>query len=132
MVHRLPISCEQDIVEARRVARKAAGEAGFNQVDSCRVVVSLSELARNILFYAKVGTVMIRTIDEDERTGIEILAEDRGPGIPDTQSATLDGFTTSQRLGKGLPAARRLMDEFRLDSTPGVGTLVIVRKWVNY
>jgi serine/threonine-protein kinase RsbT len=124
------ILAEQDIVVARQKGRTMAGELGFSVVDQCRIATSISELARNIFLYAGEGTVHIRSLDNGKGlSGIEIIARDNGPGISDTKLAMLDGYSTSNGLGMGLPGTQRLMDEFQLKSEPGVGTTVIIRKW---
>lgn len=109
-----------------------AKELGFSVVDQCRIATSISELARNIFLYAGKGTVHIRSLDNNSsQLGLEIVAKDYGPGIPNTKLAMLDGFSTSKGLGMGLPGTQRLMDEFQLKSTPGIGTTVTIRKWLS-
>jgi serine/threonine-protein kinase RsbT len=125
------IVLEQDIVVARQKGRALAKELGFNIVDQCRIATCISELARNIFHYAQEGIVQLRFINSDNRLGIEIVAEDQGPGINDINLAMLDGYSTSQGLGMGLPGTRRLMDEFFLNSEAGKGTIVTVRKWID-
>ncbi len=131
MADKVEILAEQDIVIARQSGRAIARELGFSIVDQSRIATSISELARNIFLYAGKGTVHIRPLDNNGKLGIEIVAEDRGPGIRDTKLAILDGFSTSNGLGMGLPGTQRLMDEFQLNSEPGVGTTVVVRKWLS-
>ncbi len=131
MADKVEILAEQDIVIARQRGRAIARELGFSIVDQSRIATSISELARNIFLYAGKGTVHIRPLDKNGKLGIEIVAEDRGPGIRDTKLAMLDGFSTSNGLGMGLPGTQRLMDEFQLNSEPGVGTTVVVRKWFS-
>lgn len=126
------IVLEQDIVVARQKGRTLAKELGFNVVDQCRIATCISELARNIFHYAQQGTIELRLINNNNHLGIEIVAKDQGPGINDINLAMLDGFSTSQGLGMGLPGTRRLMDEFYLNSAPGKGTLVTVRKWLTF
>lgn len=125
------IALEQDIVVARQKGRALAKELGFNIVDQCRIATCISELARNIFHYAQKGIVQLRDINSDNRLGIEIVAKDQGPGINDIDLAMLDGYSTSQGLGMGLPGTRRLMDEFFINSEEGKGTKVIVRKWLE-
>lgn len=128
---RISINKELDIVTARQAGRLLAREIGFDRVDETRITTVISELARNIVQYATEGTVYIRTTYENGRKGIEILASDDGPGIENIQLALRDGFSTSRGLGAGLPGARRLMDEFDIKSTVGIGTQVMVRKWLK-
>lgn len=125
------ILAECDIVAARQKGRAIAKELGFSVVDQSRIATGISELARNIFLYAGKGTVHIRLLAENGRNGMEIIAADDGPGISDTKLAMLDGFSTSNGLGMGLPGTQRLMDEFELKSEVGVGTKVVVRKWLN-
>jgi len=128
---RISICDEIDIVAARQGGRMLAREVGFSLVDETRITTSISELARNIVFYAKEGTVYIRTANFNKLKGIEILANDEGPGIENIQLALKDGFSTSRGLGAGLPGVRRLMDEFEIKSEIGAGTQVLIRKWLK-
>jgi serine/threonine-protein kinase RsbT len=125
----ISIQNENDIVLARRTIREAAVQLGFGQTDVTRIVTAASELARNIFKYAREGTMRWRLVEKDARAGIELQFADQGPGIENIELALQDGFSTSGGLGMGLPGARRLMDEFELQSTPGQGTLVTLRKW---
>ena len=126
---RVPISSDQDIVLARQKGRSLAFASGFSAVDSTLIATAISELARNIVSYAKKGEIVLRTLQESRRKGILIIASDDGPGIPDLRLALRDGFSTSGSLGLGLPGVRRLMDEFQIASSPGEGTVVKVTKW---
>ena len=125
----ITIDLDADIVRARREGRQLAADLGFTAVDATLVATAISELARNILLYARRGEILIRPVEQDGRRGLVVVARDEGPGIPDTGSALRDGFSTSGRLGLGLPGVRRLMDEFEIVSTAGRGTEVIARKW---
>lgn len=124
------ILIEQDIVVARQKGRTLARDLGFSVVDQCRIATSISELARNIFHYAAQGVIHLQPILDNGRWGIEISAQDNGPGIEDVNLAMMDGYSTSCGLGMGLPGTRRLMDEFFLDSAAGRGTKVIARKWL--
>ncbi len=68
-------------------------------------------------------------VQHDGRRGIEVVAEDQGPGIADVPQAMQDGFSTIGGLGSGLPGVARLMDECKIASAPGVGTRIVARKW---
>jgi serine/threonine-protein kinase RsbT len=125
------ISTESDIVTARQKGRFLAKELGFSVVDQCRIATGISELARNIFLYASTGNILISCIIKNSRQGIEIVAEDNGPGISDIKLALLDGFSTSNGLGMGLPGCQRLMDEFEIDSELGIGTKIIIKKWLG-
>ena len=127
----VPIRIDLDIVTARQQGRAVASEIGFSGSELTVIATAISELARNILKFAKVGEVIIRPIHQSTRWGIMIIARDQGPGIPNVQLALRDGYTTSQGLGLGLPGARRLMDEFEIVSVVGKGTTVTIRKWIE-
>jgi serine/threonine-protein kinase RsbT len=128
----LVIAGEDDIVIARRRAREIAVAAGFGAVDQSRIATAVSELTRNIVRYAtdSRGEARIRALPVSPRgRGIEIVVRDEGPGIADIERAMEAGFTSGGGLGMGLPGTRRLMDEMEIDSAPGRGTVVTIRKW---
>jgi serine/threonine-protein kinase RsbT len=119
-----------DIVTARQEGRALARDLGFEGSDLTVIATAISELARNILEYARIGEVTIGRAQKGPRTGLVIVAADEGPGIPDIPRALLDGFSTGKGLGLGLPGVKRLMDEFEIVSAVGRGTTVTVRKWI--
>jgi serine/threonine-protein kinase RsbT len=123
------INSDQDIVTARQKGRALATELGFSTGDATLIATAISELARNIVSYARRGEVTLKIVDGSGRQGILVIASDDGPGIPDIRQALRDGFSTSGSLGLGLPGVRRLMDEFEITSQPGRGTIVAVKKW---
>jgi serine/threonine-protein kinase RsbT len=123
------ITSDQDIVAARQSGRALAAELGFSATDSTLIATAISELARNIVSYARKGEITVKTIHGPSRQGILVIASDDGPGIADVLQAMRDGFSTSGSLGLGLPGVRRLMDEFQIASQPGHGTTVTVKKW---
>jgi serine/threonine-protein kinase RsbT len=123
------INSDQDIVLARQKGRTMATELGFSSGDATLIATAISELARNIVTYARRGKITLRRAQGSSRVGILIVASDDGPGIPDIGQALRDGFSTSGSLGLGLPGVRRLMDEFKITSQPGRGTIVAVKKW---
>lgn len=125
----VPINSDQDIVTARQNGRSLAIALGFSSTDAIMIATAISELARNIVTYARRGEVKISTICKSARTGIQLVARDAGPGIPDINQALRDGFSTSESLGLGLPGVKRLMDEFECISEVGQGTTVTARKW---
>ena len=127
----LYITVELDIVRAQKIIRNKAGELGFGITDVTRIITATSELARNISKYAGTGVMRYRKISVDSKTGIELLFEDNGPGIPDIDQAMQIGFTTAKGLGMGLPGAKKLMGEMELESEVGRGTKVTVRKWIG-
>jgi serine/threonine-protein kinase RsbT len=126
---RVAINSDQDIVLARQKGRVMATELGFSTGDATLIATAISELARNIISYARKGQITLKMVNGLNRQGIAVIATDDGPGIPDIHQALRDGFSTSGSLGLGLPGVRRLMDEFEISSQPGRGTTVAVKKW---
>ena len=106
-----------------------AMELGFSSGDATLIATAISELARNIVSYARKGQIMLKGVQGSSRVGILVIASDEGPGILDIRQALRDGFSTSGSLGLGLPGVRRLMDEFEITSQPKLGTTVAVKKW---
>ena len=127
----VPVRSDLDIVTARVEGRELAKEIGFGVIDQARIATAISELTRNIVQYADHGQAMIRPVELAGRSGIEVVCEDQGPGIPDIELALRDGYSTSKSLGMGMSGAKRLMDEFEIQSEIGVGTTVTVRKWLR-
>ena len=128
------IAQELDIVSARQTARAFAKELGFGAMDQSRITTAVSELARNVVRYATNGqgqAHMCQVSAPDGRVGIEIVVEDDGPGIADVRLAMQQGFTSGKGLGLGLGGTKRLMDEMDVDSAPGRGTRVTIRKWLQ-
>ncbi len=125
----LPIRTETDIVLARRAVREAAQALGFGITDTTRIVTAASELARNIFKYAGEGKLFLRGLQRADASGIELVFEDHGPGIPSIAQALEPGYSTSGGFGMGLTGAKRLMDEMDIRSTVGQGTTVTVKKW---
>ena len=122
---------EHDIAVARGEARAAAAAVGFRLVDQTRIATVASELARNVVKYARRGRMIALAADAaDGRRGLRLIFEDSGPGIPDVEAAMRDGFSTGRGLGKGLPGSKRLVDEFEIESSPGKGTRVTVVRWL--
>jgi serine/threonine-protein kinase RsbT len=126
---RVNVESEADIVIVRRAVRDAAKGLGFGVTDLTRIVTAVSELARNIVLYAECGVVRWEGLHVQGVRGIELVFEDQGPGIADLELALEKGYSTGGGLGLGLPGARRLMDEMEIESKPGEGTRVTVRKW---
>ena len=127
----MAINSDQDIVTARQRGRALAADLGFSSTDSILIATAISELARNIVSYARKGEITLKAIHGSSRHGILVVASDNGPGIPDVLQAMRDGFSTSGSLGLGLPGVRRLVDEFQIASQPGRGTTVTVKKWTQ-
>jgi serine/threonine-protein kinase RsbT len=126
---RLRIARDPDISTAVLRIGEFADGLGFTVVPRSMIVTAASELATNILKYAGSGELWVRAVERGRSQGLEIVAADRGPGIGDTAQALRDNFSTGGTLGLGLPAVRRLMDEFKLESEVGKGTRVTIRKW---
>ena len=122
---------EWDIVAARQVGRNVAKELGFGTVDQARITTTISELARNIYLYAGQGQICIEKVYDNGKTGLRVIAEDKGPGISDIRRVMEDGYTTSGGLGAGLPGVKRLMDDFDIDSDVGKGTRITSTKWLR-
>ncbi len=123
------ISSDLDIVEARQRGRTLATELGFTVGDATLIATAISELARNIVFYARRGEIALKRITDHTKQGLMVIARDEGPGILDIEQAMRDGFSSSGSLGLGLPGVKRLVDEFEIASEVGRGTTVTVKKW---
>lgn len=125
----LGIRTERDILAARHTVRDAAALIGFGQTEVTRIVTAASELARNIFKYAGEGVMRWHALEGADRAGIELQFIDQGPGIADLELAMQEGYTSGGGLGMGLPGARRLVDDFEIQSAVGQGTRVVLRKW---
>lgn len=123
------ITRDTNIVEARAAARDLATRVGFTGTDQVLIATAVSEIARNIIEYAGSGEVVLSVIQDHSRLGMQVIARDQGPGIKNIPLAMQDGYSGSGSLGLGLPGSRRLMDEFLVESTVGMGTTVTMRKW---
>ena len=125
----LPIRTSDDVVRVRQQVRTRAIEIGLSLVDQTKIVTAASELARNTLDYGGGGDVRIDVLQEGMRKGLRMTFEDRGPGIPDIEKALTDHYTTGGGMGLGLGGAKRLSNEFRIESAVGVGTTVTIARW---
>ncbi|MET1077060.1 MAG: anti-sigma regulatory factor [Pseudomonas sp.] len=123
------IQIEQDVVLARQLARKLAQECGMRLIDLTKLVTAVSELARNTMVYGGGGDMDWCIVDEAARTGLRLTFRDEGPGIPDLKLAMTDGWTSGGGLGLGLTGAKRLVDDFELETSAGAGTRVTITKW---
>ncbi|MDQ7996285.1 MAG: anti-sigma regulatory factor [Luteibacter sp.] len=123
------VRIEQDVVLARQTARKLAVECGLRLVDQTKLITAASELARNAVIYGGGGDMDWEILEEERRKGLRLVFRDEGPGIPDLKLAMTDGWTSGGGLGLGLTGAKRLVDDFSVESTPGVGTRVMICKW---
>jgi serine/threonine-protein kinase RsbT len=129
MSDRIEVGSDQDVVRVRQLVRTVAVDVKLSLVDQTKLVTAASELARNTLVYGGGGTVEVSRLENGRRKGIRIVFADRGPGIPDLDLALTDGYTTGGGLGLGLSGARRLVDEFDIDTRVGEGTSITVTKW---
>jgi serine/threonine-protein kinase RsbT len=125
----LPLRSEQDIVVGRRTVRTLTQEQGFSLVDQTKLVTAASELARNAVIYGGGGTLKWEIVVDGAKRGVRLTFEDQGPGIPDLKLAMTDGWTSGGGLGLGLSGARRLVNEFEIQSDVGVGTRISVTRW---
>jgi serine/threonine-protein kinase RsbT len=123
------IRVDADIVTARQEGRVLASQIGFSNSDQVLIATAISEAARNILQYARSGEIVLDHIQYGEKEGILIIARDLGPGIKDTRRVMEDGYSSSGGLGLGLPGIKRLMSEMDIQSTPGKGTTLTIKKW---
>lgn len=129
---RIIIISEVDIFKARRIGREMASSLGFDEVETGKIEIALSELATNLIKHRTInGEIVLRPINDYRRIGMEIRAEDKGPGIKDLELALKGGFSTRGTLGIGLSGVKRLMDDFSVESKIGKGTLVTARKWLK-
>lgn len=124
-----PIRSQEDIVRVRQATRERAISQGFSLVDQTKIVTAASELARNTLDYGGGGDVTIEVLFEGARKGVRLVFVDQGPGIANLDLALKDGYTTGGGLGLGLSGARRLSNEFSIESKPGEGTRVAITRW---
>jgi len=127
----VPIEHEADIVTARQKGRELAAASGLSRTEQTLIATAISELARNIVVYARRGEVVLAPLEQQGRRGVLVVARDDGPGIANPDLAMRDGYSTSRSLGMGLPGAKRLMDEFELATALGKGTTITMKKWVR-
>jgi serine/threonine-protein kinase RsbT len=126
---RIEIRSDADVVTARRAAREMGGALGFESTDLTLLATAISEIARNITTYAGAGEVVLSIVRIGGQAGVKVVATDSGPGIADVEMALRDGYSTGRGLGLGLPGARRLMDEFQIETAPGRGTRITMVKF---
>jgi serine/threonine-protein kinase RsbT len=126
---RVFLNGSEDIVNVRQAVRSRAVELGFSLVDQTKIVTAASEIARNTVVYGGGGWAELENLNREGRKGLQVVFEDKGPGIGDIDKALQDGFTTGGGLGLGLGGAKRLVNEFEISSTPGAGTRIALRRW---
>jgi serine/threonine-protein kinase RsbT len=128
----IPIESDADVVTARQRAREMAGALELTSTDQTLLATAISEVARNITTYAVRGEVLLSIVrDDNGREGIQVIARDEGPGIENIDLALQDGYTSGGGLGLGLPGARRLVDDFHIETAPGKGTTVTLVMWAR-
>ena len=125
----LPVRETSDILLIRQLVRECATELGFSVLDQTKLLTAASELGRNTLIHGGGGTMLLETFVKNDRRGLRLTFEDKGPGIADLEQAMVDGFTTNGGLGLGLPGSRRLANEFEVVSRVGEGTRVTATRW---
>ena len=125
----LNIRSSADVVSVRQAARALADRVGLSLVDQTKLVTAASELARNTIDYGGGGSVRLELVENGVRQGVRLTFEDQGPGIADLNLALKDGYTSGHGLGLGLGGARRLVNDFTIESTPGVGTRIMIARW---
>ena len=125
----LPLKTSNDVVLARQKVRQWALELRFSLVDQTKLVTAASELARNALDHGKGGSMTIELLSEKAKSGLRLIFEDQGPGIPDIELALKDGFTSGSGMGLGLGGSKRLVNEFSIESEVGKGTRITIARW---
>jgi len=125
----LALTSDQDIVVARQAVRKIARELKFSIVDQTKLITAASELARNALLHGGGGTLVWEIVQNNGKSGLQLTVTDKGPGIENVALAMKDGYSSGSGLGMGLPGTKRLVNEFRITSSPGLGTTVVVTRW---
>ena len=130
IIQKIDITSDLDVLASRKIVRDECQSIGFSITDITRIVTAASELARNIFLYAGKGTMELKRVEREGRTGIELIFEDEGPGIKDFESSMENGFEKYDGMGLGLRGAKRLMDEMEIISEIGNGTKITVKKWL--
>jgi len=125
----LPVTTTEHVVIVRQAVRQRAVELGFGLVDQTKIVTAASELARNTLLHGGGGSAMIEIVGNGVRRGLRLTFEDQGPGIADIALAMKDGYSTAGGLGLGLSGAKRLSNEFDIQTVPGAGTRIAITRW---
>jgi len=125
----VPIRADVDVLLARQEARRLSSGLRFTPGELTLIATAISEVARNIVAYARTGEIVLQIVQQGQRRGLLVTARDRGPGIADIEQAMQDGYSTSRGLGLGLPGSKRLMDDFRIVSEVGKGTEITMTKW---
>ena len=124
-----PIESSSDVVKVRQLVREWAVAMGFSLVDQTKIITAASELARNALDHGGGGMVRLEALNNVSRRGLRLTFSDRGAGIADVDQALKDGFTTGGGMGLGLGGAKRLVNDFAIDTAPGQGTRITIVRW---
>jgi len=127
----MKVVMEQDVVPFRNKVKEYAESIKMGLLNQTKLITAASELVRNMLRYGNGGEALIEIISIGRNSGVRLIFIDKGPGIPDIEKAMVDGFSTGKSFGLGLPGSKRLVNEFDIQSQPGVGTTVTIIKWVN-
>ena len=125
----IKVASEQDVVLIRQRLKEYATKIGMSLLNQTKLITAASELVRNIIVYARQGEVSIEVVSDRIQTGIKVIFKDKGPGIADINKAMQDGYSTARSMGLGLPGAKRLVNYFDIQSTPGHGTTVTIIRW---
>lgn len=125
----IPVRSSEDILQVRQTVRMLAAAEGFSLVEQTKLVTAASELARNAITHGGGGAATVEVLNDGSKTGIRLIVEDQGPGIADLALALRDGYTTGSGLGLGLGGAKRLSNEFQIESQCGKGTRVTIVRW---
>jgi len=125
----LPLRAQEDVVAARQFVRSWSVELGLSLIDQTKIITAASELARNAVIYGGGGLIRVELLSDTGRRGLRLTFEDKGPGIQDIEKAMSDGYTTGNGLGLGLGGAKRLSQEFFIESAPGAGTRITIVRW---
>lgn len=127
----MSVTIEQEVVAFKSKVKEYAESIKMGLLNQTKLITAASELVRNMLRYGNGGITIIETVSRGRDNGVRLTFADKGPGIPDIQQAMIDGFSTGKSFGLGLPGSKRLVNEFDIQSEPGVGTTITIIKWVN-
>jgi serine/threonine-protein kinase RsbT len=125
----IPVRSVDDIIKARQLVRDSAIAQGLSLVDQTKLITAASELARNTLVHGKGGDMRLELLNDGARRGVRVTFSDQGPGISDMALAMKDGYSSAGGLGLGLGGAKRLVNEFTIESEQDKGTKVMILRW---
>jgi len=130
-LNKIAFADENELLAVRQIVKKAAQSIGFGIVDQTRLVTAVSEISRNAFEYAGKGVMLLEQVEDKMETGLRVVITDQGPGIADIELAMTDGYTSGRGMGKGLSGAKRLADEFSIQSNADEGTEIAIIKWLS-